>query len=227
MQRAGGGSAASRSLEPPGAGGPAGGGGSGGCRSSGGGGGISSSHDPTVCPRDQRERLPCLLRPLLPRGVSAGLGAPPGRPPPPLPSLPSPPPPSRAPSPPRPRPPHGHAGPGSGSCCLGHRCCCRQVRAPVRSVPPHALAPALRPGRHDPERPPGPAQNGGREGGGPALIPSAPGPCGAPAPDWAGRDGGPTPGRGGGGGSDPLFFRSCPQSRQGTRGRGGRRAARR
>lgn len=65
------------------------------------GGGISSSHDPTVCPRDQRERLPCLLRPLLPRGVSAGLGAPPAaRPPPPLP-----------PSPPLPSPPPGPAPP--------------------------------------------------------------------------------------------------------------------
>lgn len=84
-------------------------------RSDGGGGGISSSHDPTVCPRDQRERLPCLLRPLLPRGVSAGLGGPPGRPPPPLPpppfpSLPSPPPGPRA--PPAPAPPMDMLDPG-------------------------------------------------------------------------------------------------------------------
>lgn len=110
MQRAGVGRAASRSLEPPRAGRQAGGGG--GCRKSGGGGGgISSSHDPTVCPRDQRERLPCLLRPLLPRGVSAGLRAPPAARP--LPSLPSPPLPSpRAPRPPRPHPPMDMLDPG-------------------------------------------------------------------------------------------------------------------
>uniref|UniRef100_A0A5F8AV83 Upstream transcription factor 2, c-fos interacting n=1 Tax=Macaca mulatta TaxID=9544 RepID=A0A5F8AV83_MACMU len=120
---------AARSRRAGGGGG--GGGGCSGCRSGGGcGGGISSSHDPTVCPRDQRERLPYLLRPLLPRGVSAGLRAPPAaRPLPSLPPLPSPPPPPR---PPRPRPPHGHAGPGSGSRCLGYRCCRRQPRQGTR-----------------------------------------------------------------------------------------------
>uniref|UniRef100_A0A5F7ZFD1 Upstream stimulatory factor 2 n=3 Tax=Euarchontoglires TaxID=314146 RepID=A0A5F7ZFD1_MACMU len=143
---------AARSRRAGGGGG--GGGGCSGCRSGGGcGGGISSSHDPTVCPRDQRERLPYLLRPLLPRGVSAGLRAPPAaRPLPSLPPLPSPPPPPR---PPRPRPPHGHAGPGSGSRCLGYRCCRRQVRSPAWPCP-RAPAPAPRPagrGRHDPERP--------------------------------------------------------------------------
>ncbi|KAK2088218.1 hypothetical protein P7K49_034125 [Saguinus oedipus] len=167
------------------AGGGGDGGGCSGCRSGGGcgcGGGISSSHDPTVCPRDQRERLPYLLRPLLPRGVSAGLGAPPAaRPLPSLPPLPSPPP--RAPRPPRPRPPHGHAGPGSGSRCLGHRCCRRQVRAPAGPCPPRpGPGPAAcRPGRHDPERPRARLKMEAAGAGGTRHLASPdPGPSGAP-----------------------------------------------
>lgn len=153
---------------------------------------------------------------------------PPGRPPPPLPPsppLPSPP----GPAPPPPPPPHGHAGPGSGSRCLGHRCCSRQVRAPGRSVPPRALAPALRPGGRAAMIPSGRRaqlkMEAAREGG-LARTPLAPGPGGAPAPDCVRRHGGPAPGQrgGGAGGPDPLFP-SSPQSRQGTRGRGGRRAA--
>ena len=155
---------------------------------------------------------------------------PPGRPPPPLPPLPSPPLPPRARRPPRPHPPHGHAGPGSGSRCLGHRCCRRQVREPGRPVPPRALVPALRPGDRaamiPSDRPAQLKMEAAREGE-PARIPPVPGPQGAAVADWAGRDGGPAPGRrGGGAGSpDPLFFLCFSQSRQGTRGRGGCRTA--
>uniref|UniRef100_A0A6I8N5B7 Upstream stimulatory factor 2 n=1 Tax=Ornithorhynchus anatinus TaxID=9258 RepID=A0A6I8N5B7_ORNAN len=115
--RARGPGAAARGAGEQGSGGGGGGGSSGEEEGGGGGGGgISPSHDPSVCPRDQRERLPRLLRPLLPRGLSGGPGPRAPRPPP-APRPPRSPPPlprpsPRARAPPAPAPPMDMLDPG-------------------------------------------------------------------------------------------------------------------